>query len=188
MVEVQPIPRREEEKSEAKPDRVLGEGGVLTDEDIASLASEGEKVQKEFSEYKHEKTKTIVDIRERIMRHRDKIFTLKVDIGEDEPLILKVRRMNEKERAQFNKDNYTKVNDFNNMDAEQIEAITLRGYKMMAALIVEPKWSVEEWMDVADTALLQFISGKVALLGQETSDAVIIEEFKKKSMTLPNFN
>jgi hypothetical protein len=182
MVEVQPI------STEKKPERELAQGGVLTDEDIQSLEKDSLKMQKETNEYKLEKQSSIVNIRERLMRHRDKLFPLEIDIGEDEPLKLKVRRMKEKERAQFNKDNFVKITEFENMSAEEMDELAMRGYKLMAKLVVDPDWTVEEWMDATDTALLQHISQKVQIMTTEVSDAIIIEEFRKKSMTSLNFN
>jgi hypothetical protein len=159
--------------------RVIGEGG-LTDEDIAALQPTANEAQEEFKDYKHEKTKTILDIKERISRRRNTIFTLEIDIGDEDPLPLKVRRMNERERAKYNKINYARFGNLEELTSEQVEEITMQGYEIMSKLIVDPNWTVDEWMDNTDPALLQKISGKVALLSTEVNDAVIVEEFSKK--------
>lgn len=170
----------DENKSEEK--RVLGEGGVLTDEDIAALQPEAEKAQKDFDEYKTEKVKKNIATKDDLIGHANRIFDLEVDIG-DKILIFKVRRMTERERSKYNKINFDRFGPnfgVGDMTPEQFEAIQQQGYEMMAELIIDPKMSVNEWKEILDSALLDHLSSQVAKLSIQVNDAILIEDFKKK--------
>lgn len=164
-----------------KPNKKMGEDGTISDEEIAALQPDAEEMQEEYQEYKTKKIEGTLSVRDRLARHKKRVFTLEVDLGDGgEPLQLKVRRITEKERAKFDKVNFAKYNSLADLSAEELRELNDQGYAIMAELIIDPDMSVEEWKEEVDKPTLDFISNKVALMTSEMNDAVIIEEFKKK--------
>lgn len=167
-------------KEETEPKRQIGEGGVLTDEDLKSLQPEAEKNQEEFQTYRQEKLKRTFVTKADLVRRKEQPLEIEVDVG-DEVFIFKVRRMSERERAQLNQLNFAKFGgDWDQLTAEEMQQVADQGYRVMAAMIIEPDMSVEEWKDIADVALLNYLSTRVAKMSTEVNDAILIEEFKKK--------
>jgi len=165
---------------EEKPERVLGENGVLTDEDLQELQKDAVENQEEFEKYRSEKLKKTFVTKADLVRHKDKLHEIEIDVGE-EIFVFKARRMSERERAQLNQLNFAKFGgDWDKLSPEEVQQIADQGYRVMAQMIVEPKLTVDEWKEVADVALLNLLSTQVAKMSTEVNDAILIEEFKKK--------
>lgn len=168
------------DQPQEKEERVLGEGGVLSDEDIAALQPDADKAQADYNDYKTDKIKKNIATREDLISHAKRIFDLEIDVGE-RILVFKVRRMTEKERTEYNKINFAKLSaSFEELTPEQFNEIKEQGYIMMAEVIVEPKMTVAEWKETVDVALLDKLSNEVSKLSTQVNDVLLIEEFKKK--------
>lgn len=171
-----------EQAPEDQSKRVLGEGGVLTDEDIAALQPEAEKNQEEFKDYQHKKLKKTYVTKEALSRRKNAIHEIEIEVADDEVFVFKAKRMSERDRSRLNKINFGKFGaDWENLTQEQIEELSNQAYVVMSEVIVEPKLDVEEWKELADVALLNQLSQMVSKLSTEVNDAVLIEAFKKKS-------
>jgi len=156
------------------------ERGTLTEEEIDKLAPLAEEAAEEYEEFKEEKIKEISATREFLINRKTRQFPLKVAVDEETVLIFKVRRMTEAERSKFNKINNLKFTNIDDLTPEDLDEINQQSYEIMSEVVVEPKMTVDEWKDVADVALLNHLSQKVAMLSTEVNDAKIITEFKKK--------
>jgi len=156
------------------------ERGTLTEEEIDKLAPLAEEAAEEYEEFREEKIKEISATREFLINRKTRQFPLKVAVDEETVLIFKVRRMTESERSKFNKINNLKFTNIDDLTPEDLEEINQQSYEIMSEVVVEPKMTVDEWKEVADVALLNHLSQKVAMLSTEVNDAKIITEFKKK--------
>lgn len=153
--------------------------GELSEEEIDALAPLAEEAAEEYEGFKEERVREVAAVREYLMQRKDRKFPLKVKVDDSTVVVFKVRRMTEKERSKYAKLNSLRYSTMDELTAEDMEEINQQSYEIMSELVVEPKMTVEEWKETVDTALLNHISTKIAMLSVEVNDAKIIAEFQK---------
>ncbi len=144
----------------------------LTDEDLEIMSKMGNEVMsRKKTEYKEiEATKA------KILARGARLFPIKVESDDGEILILKAKRLTEKERVKMSRV-VTQSTDPFSLSSEEQEAIQRQSYELLSIVIKEPAMSVDEWEQV-DIAFTQKVLEHLSVLQTETSDAEIIDQLR----------
>jgi hypothetical protein len=136
-----------------------------------------EELAQEYVADKKVEAKKIAATKDWLFSRATRTYNIEIDVG-GEIRVFKARRLTEKERAKMRatQAGLTTMNP-NEIDPQQFEALQKQAYEMLAAVIVEPKLTVEEWENV-DIALVQTLIDKVSALQVEVNDAKLVEELK----------
>lgn len=154
--------------------------GTISDEEIAAMKSTAVDAQRDYNRRKQEKIKEIVATKKKLFSRSERVYDIRVTVDEEEdgtPIVMKfkARRLTHTERAKMDAvkpyDGYSPVSD------EQFVKIKNQGYAVLAAVIVDPKMTKEEWEKV-DVAVTEELIAKVSLLQYETNDTALINELQ----------
>jgi hypothetical protein len=151
---------------------------TFTDEEIEALQPKAQELKEETDDYKNKKVEEVTLTRDLLLKRKDTPFTLQVPLDKKKVGTVKVRRMMEQDRVNFQKLAALQMKDVKDMTDEEMTMIVNQSYELMASLIVEPKMTVDEWKDTVDLPMLSFLSNKVSVLSYEKDDEKIKRNFR----------